>query len=354
MFDRKTYLPLAATAVLALGLYGCGGGGGSSPRTDGETMMPADDMVTEFGNGLFASPETSPEAASSADTLASLSGTNTALAPVSAAIGLDYNDQDHVSIVPLEDERSAYIESATVQDAEGNITVVCVVDNRRTEVQFQAGDWTGSEYAKRVGGTDYYIWFAPTFTGAAPREYVTRRYLGLLGWQAGKEARGYAADGLLTPPDRLTSLGSATYEGQFVGDFWRANDPTPGFIDNLGTVWAEITLAADFSGGTVGGTVENMRAEGHGLAYSDTWVTLPDTNSIEVLNGTISGNRFHGEFEGRDTNASSDLRYSIRGFEGSVLGEFYGPNGEEVGGVITGQRESTNQIINGRFGAEKQ
>ena len=35
-----------------------------------------------------------------------------------------------------------------------------------------------------------------------------------------------------------------------------------------------------------------------------------------------------------------------------MLGAFYGPNGEEVGGVFTGEREETDEVINGRFGGE--
>ena len=35
---------------------------------------------------------------------------------------------------------------------------------------------------------------------------------------------------------------------------------------------------------------------------------------------------------------SADPNYSIRGFSGNMLGEFYGPAAEEVGGVLNGNR----------------
>ena len=48
--SSKRYLPVfAATAVLALGLYSCGGGGGDGPMTGGESMMPDDGSMMETG-----------------------------------------------------------------------------------------------------------------------------------------------------------------------------------------------------------------------------------------------------------------------------------------------------------------
>ena len=97
-----------------------------------------------------------------------------------------------------------------------------------------------------------------------------------------------------------------------------------------------------------------MWVESPGSAYTDSWEMMSDTTSIEILPGNIDGNRFHAEWEGRDTNTSPDLLYSVLGFEGSMLGEFYGPYGEEVGGVLTGRSEATYHVVNGRFGAAKQ
>ena len=114
-------------------------------------------------------------------------------------------------------------------------------------------------------------------------------------------------------------------------------------------------MEADFSNSSIEGEIASLWAEPPGTAFSNCcWEQLPSTTSIEILPGEITENRFHGDWEGRDTVANPDLRYSLLGLKGSLLGEFYGPDGEEIGGVITGQRESTDQVINGVFGADKQ
>ena len=53
--SAKRFLTVfAATSVLALGLYGCGGGGGEGPMTDGGQMMPEDVDLTSVTPGYMA------------------------------------------------------------------------------------------------------------------------------------------------------------------------------------------------------------------------------------------------------------------------------------------------------------
>ncbi len=353
---RKYVTVFAAAALVAVAVSACGGGGGGSPTTDGGGTMPADDggMAIEFGDErLTAAPGTSPEASTSADTILSLGGSNRTLAPLSAPLGFESDAQGNESVVPLEDDRTAYIESTTIADAQGNYSIVYVIDDQRTEVQFGPSDFTGAEFAKMVDGVSYYSWSGLTFRGDRQNTIVPQ-YFWLFGWQAGVDVRGYAANGMLTQPDRLTSLGSATYEGVMVADYWRSGNLSANYFDSAGTVWGELTLEANFAGGNIEGSIDNIRIEDHGDSFSGMWLELADTNSIQLENGAIDGNRFHAAWQGQDSDTSSALDRSMRGFEGSMLGEFYGPYGEEAGGVVTGQRDSTNQIINGRFSAEKQ
>ena len=48
--------------------------------------------------------------------------------------------------------------------------------------------------------------------------------------------------------------------------------------------------------------------------------------------------QFTADLTGMDSNANAPMDESLRGYEGGVLGEFYGPAAEEVGGVFNASR----------------
>ncbi len=223
-------------------------------------------------------------------------------------------------------------------------------DLHPTQVDFEAADWVWvppvtDYYQKTVGGTTYGFAHTPM---VADFKTVHRRYFQLFAWETG-ELRGYAALGALTPSQTLVNLGSATYQGHIIAE--RHNNFTdPDFRAVRDLMWGELTLNADFSASTISGGAQNLWI----LPSAGTWTPAPDTNSIAISNGEIDGSQFHAEWAGQDTDTSSAQEDSFRGFEGSMLGEFYGPNGEEVGGVFSGERAATDQVINGRFGGESQ
>ena len=185
------------------------------------------------------------------------------------------------------------------------------------------------------------------------RRQIHRGYFQLFYWgtkESGTDVwRALAALGAVTPSQSLVNLGSATYEGHAIAELHN-NFTDPDFQAVREQLWAELTLNADFSAGTISGSTGTAF-----LQLADgTWVPVADTNTIAISNGEIDGSRFSAEWEGQDTDTTSALEDSVRGFEGSMLGEFYGPGGEEVGGVFTGERAATDQVILGRFGAESQ
>ena len=87
-------------------------------------------------------------------------------------------------------------------------------------------------------------------------------------------------------------------------------------------------------------------------------VPLAAGNTFDISNGVITDSRFEADWVGNDTNAGSALEDSVRGFEGTMVGEFYGPNAEEVGGVLGGHRAAAGDLpalyLHGGFGAKKQ
>ena len=413
---KSLSLASAATLLLALGLYGCGGGGGSGPMTGGGEVTPKDidlsdvtpgfmagagtvqvaagqsavhgdiefscaaggtdcevevmvdangditvmstgGMVTATNapgyphrHGLEASALTSPTASSAADSLENLAAAETAFAPVSAPVKITSDVMGQAGVVLLEDDEQAYVESVTHDGAAG-YSVVYVVDGQKTQVDFEAADWVWNPgedayYQKTVGSTTYGFSHAPMFAGDRVPKAVHRRYFQLFAWDTG-ELRGYASVGALTSSQTLVNLGSATYEGHIFAE--RHNSFTdPSFREVRDLIWGELTLHADFSAGAISGSADNLWV----LPAAGTWTQAADTNSIAISNGDIEGSQFHAEWAGQDADTSSAAEDSFRGFEGSMLGEFYGPDGEEVGGVFSGERAATDQVINGRFGGE--
>jgi len=65
---------------------------------------------------------------------------------------------------------------------------------------------------------------------------------------------------------------------------------------------------------------------------------LPTTNIIAISNGQVIDSRFSANWEVQDTDSVEAVDDNIVGFSGEMLGAFYGPNGEEIAGVITGSR----------------
>ena len=68
------------------------------------------------------------------------------------------------------------------------------------------------------------------------------------------------------------------------------------------------------------------------------WQDMAAGNSIVITDGRITDSRFTASWSGRDTDDASAAATSMRGYKGSMAGAFYGPNGEEVAGVVSGAR----------------
>lgn len=337
MISSTKKLSLAAVSALALAA--------AMPAFD----ALADEEMTEYGHDLQASSMASPASSRPADSLESLAGT--AFAPLSAPVKYVVDDLGRLGVVMLDEDEAAHVESIA-SDGKGGFSVVFVVDGEETEVQFGPEDYTGDDYYKQTDGAEFWFWHAPI---GANFKNVARQYFSFVGWVLGGREegwpRGHSSYGVLTPSGRLASLGSATYEGHINAEVWQ-NFTVIGTeqADIRGELWGELTLEAEFSEGAISGDVDNLWY----LPPKQEWLRVPETNTLVISDGEIDGNRFHADWQGEDTDENSSLEDSVRGLEGSMLGAFYGPNGEEVGGVFTGEREETNEVINGRFGGESQ
>ena len=157
-------------------------------------------------------------------------------------------------------------------------------------------------------------------------------------------------DGSATPTTALPA-GSATYRGKFggigVASNWLSptrtvDDPfdtadTAGKTYDPNGTWrvvGDTTVVADFGAGTVNGTINNMtwRKFTGSETSPDGFITITPGETAKpfsnyTFNGTITDNTFAG-------NAQGQAGSVVTG-NNAVNGGFFGPNGEEVAGVVS-------------------
>jgi hypothetical protein len=136
------------------------------------------------------------------------------------------------------------------------------------------------------------------------------------------------ATGSLTPAASLPTTGSANYTltGGAVGAYF-----VPGSNSTIaaGTVRGDVNINVNFGTGFLGGSLQNMRAMPLN-GTSEQWNGIILEGGINRTTGAFSGTtRTGGPLPGSGSSAFSD---KARGY---VLGSFYGPAHNEIGGSWT-------------------
>ena len=341
----KKFLWVVTATILTMALSGCTGGGSNTMPDDGTP-----DAGLEIPTGLFASSQEEQYADETTNMLESMVGTS--FAPLSVFSLRDF-DEDSISIPEGND---TYIDSVT-QDDMGGLSVTFVIDGEMTTVAFTMDEL--ENFDELLVGDRYYQVGPWTFSNSNP---LQRQYFDTYGWGTWTDtdpevSEGHFVYGARTRTENLMALGSASYQGYMTGDLWNSDGNSPRYATHNNQIWGVLSLEADFDDSTIDGQVNELWTQSSREAGRE-WYQLPDTNSVAITDGVIDEGRFTADWMGQDTNADSPASDSVRGFEGDMLGEFYGPNGEEVAGVLNGRRDATDttpeQIINGIFGAERQ
>jgi hypothetical protein len=363
----------------------------AAPGTAGGSVVP--DAVSfaamGFAGGLTQSTSQPPVYASSEhDTLANLlPGGRTTFAPLSATLALDYGG-DNVS---QPGNAAAYVKSIS-SDGAGGFYVTSVIDGVETRVHLAAGTYnqaeSGFQTVSAVNNDGYYLssWTgafnvdpggpsATDRTDGSPNytyfDYGTWIHYGSVeGDVAGAPASllggvvydSWVSYGVRTDPANLPT-GTARYEGTMFATWWDAQGDIDYWMKGR-YIHGDLSLEASFSTaeadnlGTVTGTIDMLR--------------IPDWSSasgeVEVVDGTITLDqddmvneigldaRFVPTWTATTSN-TPDAERTLDEFTGTILGQFYGPAAEEVGGVLSGSRDAAEdgsrpqQLISGGFGA---
>ena len=96
---------------------------------------------------------------------------------------------------------------------------------------------------------------------------------------------------------------------------------------------AAANLEANLDDGTISGRFDDFHIPAW---WTESGVAEPlEGNSIDIPDTAIEDARFAADWVGSGPMDAPPSR-SLHGFTGTVIGEFYGPAAEEVGGVLSG------------------
>ena len=346
LIQATTVLPLMAI----LALYGCGGGGGSTTSMTGGGMPgggTGDDMTggetapLTPANGLIPSAATPQIAMSAGDTLAArLPDESNEFAPLTSVMKRDFNQPQSAAIGD-----DAYIKSISSDGANG-FHVTYVIGDEEQTVHFAASDYgagTATQYYKEADGRRYWLSsYTGSFSGAQKNlgsgEFryfdanVTTIFIDRI------NRSNYVTYGVRADPDALLA-GSAHYSGRIRADVFSSDAPS---IDDRTRVWASLRLTIDFAEGSVAGDIRRFQMQEPGQSR----VTLPLNVYADIADGRI----VDGQFTATWTQVAPGLDAGEI-FAGDMLGEFYGPNAEEVGGVLNGTNDT--EALSGWFGGRR-
>lgn len=147
-------------------------------------------------------------------------------------------------------------------------------------------------------------------------------------WDTGDESdlRGFAVVGSETEADVLEGKANATYSGWSVAEMYP--DDEAAADDERARMEGDLTMSADFNAATISGAITDLSTK---TRVNDTWSNSQAlAGSVSMDSTAISGNGFSGNL-----TPSADLTAVVGDFTGTYGGKFYGPNGEEVGGVLS-------------------
>ena len=332
---QKDYGVLAAALVLTVGLSGCGGGG-----SDGMMSDTAEPTLT-IPRGMTASAEAPIHAQDADDTIAMLLPDSTRqFAPVSSRARMD---EFHVK--------------AFASDGNNGFVVTYVVAGQEYTVHFEANDYGTPRvpfgfHTETADGGRFWLWSNFGFVSEEEKNQGSRdfEYLDIYNsWVDNDETRNHQhlVFGARTETTGLPA-GTATYSGRM----YARNLPED--YDNfarLGSMRGNWRLVADFSESKLQGDIRRISVRRPGEDY---YRYLPYTTYFRISNGEIVDGRFTASVSGVDLaeNAPPDTD-TVRGFSGSILGEFYGPEAEEAGGVLRASRASDSRVLVGSFGGDQ-
>ena len=345
-----------ATAVaLTLTLTACGGSGNGDgvdntmmPPANGDTMPDDDMMPLVLNDGLTAG-------------LVMVAGDENRISTLSAAIHADYAKNE----VMLPKPGVSYVTSIFA-DGSGGFHVSSVFNGEESTVHLEAGDYDAEAFGYvKTSEDEQDVRYLALWDRDWLGDQVASDYLELGYWAhvVGSDATAPESEqsntlmhlSWVTFGSRSESgdlpTGSATYEGQMTAMWWDVEGDSPDTSVRNRILRGVVNLEANFGAGTISGEIDGINIPNWNADNEEGY----HLGAIRIAETAIGEAQFRADWVGEDDRMDVAPNRTIGGFTGTILGDFYGPAAEEVGGVLSGSRAATDtmpeRVITGGFGA---
>ena len=196
----------------------------------------------------------------------------------------------------------------------------------------QPGFDLGADPNTSTGTTGTFADFPYQFSLVANPYVLGSNYQSFGVWDAGpSQGIGQISYGAITPGSSVPSSGSATFAGKLAGFYISPNGQGSMAV-------ADLSIAVNFEARSLG-----FNSSGTFISRNpDVKTDAPNLN----LSGTATWTSGSNVFNGSLTNAGGTMT-------GPTNGLFYGPAGQELGGVFALRSRSTSETLSGAYGARR-
>ncbi len=310
---------------MSLSLTGCGGGGSTNNKdSNGEkskTLHSLDGKgLFSAGGSSFSNDARNPSSGSFADS----SEDHTEYSPLTTAISRNFDEESSAVATDF------YIKS--ISNTEAGLEINYMIGSETKSVTMTSADCfeDPAPYTKcQKDGVYIDSWTSQDpmeFDQYDEFEHMEIQYL---------ESDGYRSIYLFgINPERLPTE-SATYSARFRADAF--NKMTSAQNSKRVRYHGRLFLSANFDMSELEGRIHGIHGSQPGQSSSDDRVLWP-TSYFTISDGRIVNGQFTAVLTGHDSNQNTPFNQSVRGYMGHILGEFFGPNAEEVGAVINASR----------------
>ena len=321
---RKTStISLLGAAVLALIVSGCGGGGVGTSSTSTSADVPTLEEVYSSDT-----PQDQP------------------LDIIPVGLSIDFDSDTTTSDNLASSEDLPFVITSIRRNSSGGYDVTGHNENSPDDeitARFlpEHCDAEGCSIPANEDGLSFYMW-----TEIAPHtqhlslnsefDYFSVLAFNAWGLPENKGQRNYIVFGVGTPAAAVPTQGEAIYQG---GWFWanayRQGSSSASFRQRIS---GEVRIVANFDMSSLSGRIFSVRGAEPNSRDRVSW----PTSSFSITEGKInSEGQFTATLTGLDSNSNTPFSESVRGFVGTILGQFFGPNAEELSGVVSTSRDVT-------------